>query len=129
MATIDHLLHIAGEFSTRGPRKAMENGNFLVLKQGCRRRRQESLVASGEHAVGSTMLLCVVYRPDPILMAVAWARDEGGGEVGIVGAIERHRELAKRNGTQPGGDYFGRVKIESKCEMSDFASVKIRGVA
>ncbi len=84
------------------------------------------MVASGEHAVSSTMLLCVVYRPDPILMAVAWARDEGGGEVGIVGAIERHRELAK---TQLGGDYFGRVKIESKCKMSDFASVKIRGIA
>ncbi len=30
---------------------------------------------------------------------------------------------------QLGGDYFGRVKIESKCKMSDFASVKVRGIA
>ncbi len=29
--------------------------------------------------VGSIMLLCVIYKPDPILVAVAWASDEGGG--------------------------------------------------
>ncbi len=62
-------------------------------------------MASGEHAVGSTMLLCVVYTPDPILVAV------GMGEVGIVGAIERHRELAKRTVTTirlPGIENGGR---------------------
>ncbi len=56
-------------------------------------------MASGEHAVGSIMLLCVVYKPDPILVAVAWASDEGGGEIGIGGTIKHHRELAKRNGS------------------------------
>ncbi|KAK0221134.1 hypothetical protein EDD85DRAFT_983362 [Armillaria nabsnona] len=35
----------------------------------------------------------------PILVAVAWASDEGGGEIGIGGTIKRHRELAKRNGS------------------------------
>ncbi len=43
-------------------------------------------------------LHCGVYSPDSTLATVAWAKDEGEGEVGIGGAIEHHRELVRGNG-------------------------------
>ncbi len=45
------------------------------------------MAASGRCAAGSTVLLYAVYSTGPIFAAVAWTRDEGGGEVGIDGTI------------------------------------------
>ncbi len=67
MATIGHLLHIAVEIQHTRAAQSLGKRECLVLKRGCRLGRQESSVASGEHAVGSAMLLCVVYKPDPYI--------------------------------------------------------------
>ncbi len=50
--------------------------------------------------MGSTMVHATVYGTGPIFVAVAWTRDKGGGEVGIGGAMEHHRELMRGNGSQ-----------------------------
>ncbi len=98
-ATIEHLLHIAGELQHTRPRKAVENGIFLVLKRdvvdGCKNRDGVRRACGGIVPCYSVSYI----NQTLILVAVAWTRDEGGGKVGIVGATEHHRELAKRNGS------------------------------
>ncbi len=47
--------------------------------------------------------------------------DDAGAETRIGVSYRAYRVTAGRR-------LFGRVKIESKCKMSDFVSVKIRGI-
>ncbi len=100
MATIEHLLHIAGELQHTRAAQSRGKRNFFSIKAGMLSTAARIVDGVRRACGGIVPCYSVSYiNQTLILLAVAWTRDEGGGKVGIVGATEHHRELAKRNGS------------------------------
>ncbi|KAK0430233.1 hypothetical protein EV421DRAFT_1744361 [Armillaria borealis] len=83
---MDPLLHIAGEIQHTKAIQCYGKQNSFGIEVGM------SLTVSGRHAVGSTVLLYVVYNSGPILVAVTWAKNEGEGVIIVIVSDNNFRE-------------------------------------